>query len=61
MCVCVCVCACLFVGFTKMLPLMAAALVLGCSKEMLGISRASSVVDSWISYCSHASVETIQR
>lgn len=48
-------------GFIKMLPLIAAALVLGCAKELQGISHADSVVDSWTSYCYHATVETIQR
>ena len=44
-----------------MLPLISASLVLGCAQELLGIDNENSVVDSWVSYCHHCSVESIQR
>lgn len=44
-----------------MLPLLAASLVLGCASELHGIDLVDSVVDSWVSYCHHCSVESVQR
>ena len=48
-------------GFAKMLPLITASLVMGCAQELLGIDHEDSVVDSWVSYCHHCSVESVQR
>ena len=44
-----------------MLPLVAASIVLGSAKELLGINHVASFIDSFVSYCHHSSVETIQR
>eukprot|EP00603_Paraphysomonas_imperforata_P000688 CAMPEP_0114444964 /NCGR_PEP_ID=MMETSP0103-20121206/18366_1 /TAXON_ID=37642 ORGANISM="Paraphysomonas imperforata, Strain PA2" /NCGR_SAMPLE_ID=MMETSP0103 /ASSEMBLY_ACC=CAM_ASM_000201 /LENGTH=523 /DNA_ID=CAMNT_0001616535 /DNA_START=273 /DNA_END=1843 /DNA_ORIENTATION=+ len=52
---------CFVVGFAKMLPLITASLVIGCAQELLGIGHEDSVVDSWVSYCHHCSVESVQR
>jgi hypothetical protein len=52
---------CNFSGFSKILPVIVASLILGCREELASLTHTAGAVDCFSSFCRHSSVETLQR